>query len=101
MKKTIFFTLGLICIHFCLYAVPYFSEHHENHFIIVFKGEISEKDIPKIRALERRYVEEMTTLSQSDMNIGKELEDLGITIEVMMDAPNVKPPKYPILPESS
>lgn len=97
MKRiSIFACLLFMTSH--LFASPYFSEYHENHFIIVFRGEVDEKNIPKIKALERRYIEEMTTLMQTQMNISEELEKMGVSVEVIADDAKVLPRGYRILP---
>src|ERR1700733_12503446 len=98
MKK-ILLSLGLILCHLTLSAKPYFSEYHEHGFIIVFHGDVSEQNILNIKVLERKYVEEMISLTYKEADVRTELENMGVMISIIKHDPNTKEADF-ILPKT-
>lgn len=92
------FSLILVVCIMKLSAEPYFSEYQENGFIIIFQGDVTTKNIPRIKSLERKYIEEMNSLVYMDSDIPTQLEELGVSVGIIKDDPNVRRKNDPTIP---
>jgi hypothetical protein len=88
------FTLSFILflISFPLLAKPYFAEYREEGRIIVFHGNIEEKNEPRVRLLQTQYLESLKVFSRKTQ-FEAALNRLGVTVEEIRDEPSISSEK--------
>lgn len=81
----VIFFLTLL-LPFSMAAKTYYTEYVEGDSIIIFHGNVEEEDESRIRVLERKYMDQDQLPgdeSYRKWKYEKELEELGISIEVI------------------
>ena len=105
IKFSIFFLLTFSS--FVLYSKPYYSEYIENQqdkqFIVIFHGNISNENEPKVKMLEQKYLEyedgDFLEYKHMRLPLEKELNALGISVEVIENTDLKRSDKIPHPPE--